>query len=55
MSQVTVRQLAEVVGVPVERLIEQLGEAGMSFGDPDAPVSNKDKMRLLEFLWMKRQ
>jgi translation initiation factor IF-2 len=50
MSQVTVRQLAEVVGVPVERLIEQLGEAGMTFQDPDAPVSNKDKMQLLQFL-----
>ena len=50
MSQVTVRQLAEVVGIPVDRLIEQLGEAGMEFNDPDQGISNKEKMELLQFL-----
>ncbi|MEM9305243.1 MAG: translation initiation factor IF-2 [Pseudomonadota bacterium] len=50
MSQVTVRQLAEVVDIPVERLIEQLGEAGMDFSDPDETISNSDKMKLLQFL-----
>ena len=50
MSQVTVRQLAEVVNIPVDRLIEQLGEAGMDFSDPDETISNADKMKLLQFL-----
>ena len=50
MSEVTVRQLAEVVNIPVERLIEQLGEAGLTFDDPDQTVSNADKMKLLQFL-----
>ncbi|MEM9531247.1 MAG: translation initiation factor IF-2 [Pseudomonadota bacterium] len=50
MSQVTVRQLAEVVGISIERLIEQLGEAGMSFDDPDASISNSEKTQLLQFL-----
>ncbi len=50
MSRVTVRQLAEVVGVEVDKLIEQLTEAGMDFTDPDQGISNKDKMALLEFL-----
>jgi translation initiation factor IF-2 len=50
MSNVTVRQLADVVGIPVDRLIEQLGEAGMEIMDPDQGISNKDKMQLLQFL-----
>jgi len=50
MSRVTVRQLAEVVGVDVDKLIEQLTEAGMDFTDPDQGISNKDKMALLDFL-----
>ncbi|MDJ0656880.1 MAG: translation initiation factor IF-2 [Xanthomonadales bacterium] len=50
MSQVTVKQLAEVVGIPVERLIEQLGEAGMQVSDPEQSISNKEKTDLLNFL-----
>ena len=50
MSNVTVRQLADVVGIPVDRLVEQLGEAGMEIKDPDQGISNKDKMQLLQFL-----
>ncbi len=50
MSEVTARQLAEVIGIPVDRLVEQLEEAGLGSVDPDAHVSNQDKMKLLEFL-----
>lgn len=50
MSQVTVRQLAEVVGIPVDRLMGQLGDAGLDFKDPDDPISNEDKQKLLQFL-----
>lgn len=50
MSQVTVRQLAEVVGIQPERLIEQLDEAGLKFKSADEPVSNEDKVKLLAFL-----
>lgn len=50
MSQVTVRQLAEVVGIQPERLIEQLDEAGLKFKNIDEPVSNEDKVKLLAFL-----
>ena len=50
MSQVTVRQLAEVVGIPVDRLMGQLGDAGLDFTNPDDPISNEDKQKLLQFL-----
>ncbi|TVS10584.1 MAG: translation initiation factor IF-2 [Wenzhouxiangella sp.] len=50
MSQVTVTQLAEVLGVPVDRLITQLNEAGIQVDDPAAEVTNEDKKKLLSFL-----
>jgi len=50
MAQVTVRQLAEVVGTPVDRLLTQLAEAGIEVGDPDAAISDDQKMQLLSHL-----
>lgn len=50
MSQVTVRSLATLVGTPVEKLLEQLAEAGMSFSGPDQVVTSTEKMKLLGFL-----
>ncbi|MEK6748021.1 MAG: translation initiation factor IF-2 [Pseudomonadota bacterium] len=50
MSQVTVKQFAEVVGIPVDRLIAQLDEAGLSNKSPDETITDDEKMRLLDFL-----
>src|SRR6056297_1794917 len=50
MSQVTVTQLAEVLGVAVDRLIVQLNEAGIKADDPSAAVTNEDKKKLLTHL-----
>jgi translation initiation factor IF-2 len=50
MSEVTVRTLAKLVGTPVEKLLEQLAEAGMSFAGPDQVVTPTEKMKLLGFL-----
>lgn len=50
MSDVTVSQLAEVLGVAVPRLIEQLNEAGIKVSDPSAAVTNEDKKKLLAYL-----
>ncbi|HEY1991577.1 MAG TPA: translation initiation factor IF-2 [Gammaproteobacteria bacterium] len=50
MAQVTVRQLADVVGTPVDRLLTQLAEAGIQVGDPDAAISDDQKMQLLTHL-----
>ncbi|HHH36605.1 MAG TPA: translation initiation factor IF-2 [Gammaproteobacteria bacterium] len=50
MAEVTVRQLADVVGIPVERLLDQLGEAGVPVSDADQPITDKQKMELLTHL-----
>jgi len=50
MAGVTVKQLADVLGVSPERLLSQLDKAGMTFESPDQTVSDKEKQKLLEFL-----
>ena len=50
MSQMTVQQLAESVGTPVERLIGQLKEAGVEVDGPAASVTDAEKLRLLAYL-----
>lgn len=50
MAEVTVKQLAGVVGTPVERLLEQIKDAGLDIDTPDALISDADKMTLLGFL-----
>jgi len=49
MSQ-TVKQLAEQVKTPVDRLLEQLKDAGVSARGADAIISDEDKLRLLTHL-----
>ncbi len=50
MAEVTVSQLAEVVGTPVERLLKQMQEAGLSHSQSNQLVSDEDKQTLLTFL-----
>ena len=50
MSDVTVKQLAEVVKTPIDKLIEQLNEAGISVKQADDAVSDEQKMKLLDHL-----
>ena len=50
MSQVTVKQFAEVLKVPVERLLSQLDEAGVRVEDADAVISEETKTELLNHL-----
>lgn len=50
MAEVTVKQLASVVGAPVERLLEQIKDAGLPITDAEAFISDKDKMHLLGYL-----
>jgi len=50
MSDVTIRQFADVVGLPVDRLLAQLGEAGLSIAGADDTISDKEKMQLLTYL-----
>jgi translation initiation factor IF-2 len=50
MSEVTVKQFAEVVGVPTDRLLAQLGEAGLEIQDENATITETQKTQLLDFL-----
>ncbi|MFW2387595.1 MAG: translation initiation factor IF-2 associated domain-containing protein, partial [Polyangiales bacterium] len=50
MSEVTITQFAEVLKVPVERLLAQLEEAGIENGGPDSLITDDAKMELLTHL-----
>jgi len=50
MAEVTIRQFAEVVGTPVERLLTQLADAGIEISDPDIAISDDQKLQLLTHL-----
>lgn len=50
MADVTVKQLAQVVGIPVERLLNQLQEAGLSINDEQQTVNEEQKRTLLTHL-----
>lgn len=49
-QQTTIRKLAALVNTPVDKLLEQLAEAGMRFDGPDQVVTSIEKMKLLGFL-----
>ncbi len=50
MAEVTVSELAEVVGTPAERLLKQMQQAGLTHQVQDELVSDEDKQTLLSFL-----
>ena len=50
MSDVTVKQFAEVVGIPVDRLLTQLGNAGLRVSGADAKITDSKKLELLTYL-----
>jgi len=50
MSNVSAKQLSEVVGVTVDKLLEQLRDAGVEIKSADDPISDDDKMKLLDSL-----
>jgi len=50
MANVTAKQLSEVIGVSVDKLLDQLNTAGVQVADANDPISDEDKMKLLESL-----
>jgi translation initiation factor IF-2 len=50
MSNVTAKQLSEVIGVSTDKLLEQLREAGVEVSNENDPISDDDKMKLLDSL-----
>ena len=50
MAEVTVKQLAEDVGAPVDRLLKQIVEAGLKALSENDSVSSDEKQQLLAYL-----
>ena len=50
MAEVTVKQLASAVGIPVDRLLTQLGEAGLEVQNAEDTITDSQKMQLLSHL-----
>ena len=50
MSEVTVTQFADTLKIPVEKLLAQLGEAGISIDGADAGISDDAKQEQLTYL-----
>lgn len=50
MTQVTVKELAKTVGSPVDKLLQQMKEAGLPHTAVDQPVSDAEKQKLLAYL-----
>ncbi|MDO6460816.1 translation initiation factor IF-2 [Granulosicoccaceae sp. 1_MG-2023] len=50
MAEVTVKQLAQVVGTPVDKLLVQLGEAGVKKSSESDAISDEEKQKLLTHL-----
>src|SRR5512147_1184463 len=50
MSDVSVKQLANVLGMSPDKLIEQLKEAGLGAKGADEVVTSTEKVKLLGFL-----
>ncbi|MDB6097291.1 MAG: infB [Francisellaceae bacterium] len=50
MTGTTVAQLAKSIGVPLEKLMQQLQKAGVDISDPKAQVSDQQKQDLLAYL-----
>ncbi|RMG35688.1 MAG: translation initiation factor IF-2, partial [Gammaproteobacteria bacterium] len=50
MSEVTVNQLASDVGIPVDRLLKQLNDAGVAKQSPEDVITEQEKITLLNHL-----
>ncbi|MGV6825615.1 MAG: translation initiation factor IF-2 [bacterium] len=50
MSEVTVSQLASDVGIPLDRLVKQLSEAGIDKSGPEDTITDAEKRTLLNYL-----
>ena len=50
MSEVTINQLASDVGIPVDRLLRQLGDAGIDKSSAEDIITEQEKVTLLNHL-----
>ncbi len=49
-TEVTVKQLASTVGIPVDRLLAQLNEAGIAASEAESTITEQQKLQLLGHL-----
>ncbi len=50
MSDTSIKQLADLIGAPVETLLQQLQDAGMKVSGADDTITDKQKLALLEHI-----
>jgi len=50
MTDVTVKEFADVVGIPIDRLLSQLSSAGIKTEKADDKITDKEKTALLTYL-----
>ncbi len=50
MSDTSIKQLAELIGAPLETLLQQLQDAGMKVSGADDTITDKQKLSLLEHI-----
>ncbi len=50
MSDTSIKQLAELIGAPVDTLLQQLQDAGMKVSGADDSITDKQKLALLEHI-----
>lgn len=50
MSDIIVKQLAQIVGTPVDLMLKQLQEAGIPASSPEDSITDEQKLKLLEFI-----
>ncbi len=50
MSDIIVKQLAELIGAPVDSLLQQLKDADIKVSGPDDSITDRQKLKLLEFI-----
>ena len=50
MSETLVKDLADIVGTPVEVLLQQLQEAGIDAKNPEDSITDREKLKLLEHI-----
>ncbi len=50
MSDIIVKQLAELIGAPVDSLLQQLKDAGIEVSGADDSITDRQKLDLLEFI-----
>ena len=50
MSDIIVKQLAELIGAPVDSLLQQLKDADIKVSGPEDSITDRQKLKLLEFI-----